>query len=449
MSAGRLGWLGIVRLGLVQSSIGAVVVLTTSTLNRVMVVEWSLPAMLPGALVGFYYAIQILRPRFGFGSDCSSRRTPWIVGGVAVLAFGGVLAAAATAWMGSNWVAGAALATLAFALIGIGVGAGSTSLLALLAKCVDERRRAAAATVVWAMMIAGFAVTAGVAGQFLDPFSPARLMGVSGVTALIALALTLAGIWGIESGGAAARAKASTDGAGAVPPAFRAALRDVWSEPHARRFTLFVFVSMLAYSGQDLILEPFAGIAFELTAGESTQLSGIQYGGVLAGMLLVAVAASGIGGPKLGSLRGWTVGGCAASAAALAVLAVAGVHGPPWPLHTTVFVLGAANGAFAVAAIGAMMALASTGQAAREGTRMGLWGGAQAIAFGSGGFLGTVGVDVTHYLVGSPAAAYVLVFLIQAALFVYAARLVLAVDGLGGRAQRGSRATESVAAGLE
>ena len=46
-----LGWLGIVRLGLVQSAIGAIVMLTTSLLNRVMVVEYALPAALPAGLV--------------------------------------------------------------------------------------------------------------------------------------------------------------------------------------------------------------------------------------------------------------------------------------------------------------------------------------------------------------------------------------------------------------
>ena len=46
-----LGWLSIFRLGLVQMALGAVVVLTTSTLNRVMVVELALPAILPGLLV--------------------------------------------------------------------------------------------------------------------------------------------------------------------------------------------------------------------------------------------------------------------------------------------------------------------------------------------------------------------------------------------------------------
>ena len=87
-----LGWMGIVRLGLVQTALGAIVVLTTSTMNRVMVVELALPAMLPGALVAMHYAIQMLRPRLGYGSDVGGRRTPWIIGGMAVLALGGICA---------------------------------------------------------------------------------------------------------------------------------------------------------------------------------------------------------------------------------------------------------------------------------------------------------------------------------------------------------------------
>ncbi|NCU85747.1 MAG: MFS transporter, partial [Betaproteobacteria bacterium] len=84
-----LGWFGIVRLGLVQACIGSIVVLTTSTLNRIMVVELALPALLPGLLVAIHYALQVLRPRMGFGSDQSGRRTPWVIGGMLVLATGG------------------------------------------------------------------------------------------------------------------------------------------------------------------------------------------------------------------------------------------------------------------------------------------------------------------------------------------------------------------------
>ena len=152
-------WFSIFRLGLVQTALGAIVVLTTSTLNRVMVVELALPAMLPGALVTLHYAMQMLRPRMGYGSDLGQRRTPWIIGGMASLAIGGVSAALATALMASHLALGIALAVVSFILIGGGVSASGTSLLVLLAKRVEPTRRAAAATLVWMMMIAGFAIT--------------------------------------------------------------------------------------------------------------------------------------------------------------------------------------------------------------------------------------------------------------------------------------------------
>jgi len=106
------GWGSIARLGLVQMALGAIVVLTTSTLNRVMVVELALPALLPGMLVALHYLVQIARPRMGHGSDVGGRRTPWIVGGMAVLGIGGVVAAAATVWMAHDRAAGIALAVL-------------------------------------------------------------------------------------------------------------------------------------------------------------------------------------------------------------------------------------------------------------------------------------------------------------------------------------------------
>ncbi len=244
-----LSWIGIVRLGLVQTGLGAVVVLTTSTLNRVMVVELAMPAILPGALVAIHYAWQAFRPAWGHGSDRGGRRTPWIVGGMAVLSAGGFLAALATALMASHAALGIALAVVAFCLIGAGVGAAGTTLLVLLAKRTDDRRRAAAATIVWVMMIFGFIVTTASAGHLLDPFSPSRLVAVSGSVSIIAMLLTLIGVWGVEPRAVVAVAPPTSS-----QQSTRAAIRDVWREPQARRFALLVFVSMLAYSAQDLIL---------------------------------------------------------------------------------------------------------------------------------------------------------------------------------------------------
>ncbi len=419
MNPTSIGWLGIVRLGIVQAALGAIVVLTTSTLNRVMVVELALPAMLPGALVALHYAMQLLRPRMGHGSDVGLRRTPWIIGGMATLAVGGVGAAVATVLMVDSLAVGVVLAVLSFMLIGGGVSAAGTSLLVLLAKRVDRHRRAAAATVVWMMMIAGFAVTATIAGKLLDPFSAGRLVAVTAAVSVTALLMAWLAIWGVEGNGG------SVAGEGRPTRAhFRLALTQVWSEPDARHFTIFVFVSMLAFSAQDLILEPFAGAIFNFSPGESTKLSGVQHGGVFAGMLLVALATSVFGrSSRVASLKAWTMGGCMASALALAGLAYAGVAGAPWPLRENVFLLGVANGAFSIAAIGSMMAMASQGHQAREGVRMGLWGAAQAIAFGAGGFLGTVMSDLARLVLVSPGAAYAVVFALEAVAFFAAAWL--------------------------
>ncbi len=41
---------------------------------------------------------------------------------------------------------------------------------------------------------------------------------------------------------------------------------------------------------------------------------------------------------------------------------------------------------------------------------MGLWGAAQAFAFGIGGFLGTLASDIARHLLSSPALSYAAVF---------------------------------------
>lgn len=438
-----LSWLSIARLGLVQACLGSIVVLTTSTLNRIMVVELALPALLPGILVALHYLVQVSRPRMGHGSDVGGRRTPWIIGGVALLGAGALTASVATLWMATHPAAGIALATLGFAGVGLGVSASGTSLLALLAKRVPEARRPGAATLVWMMMIVGFAVTAGLAGHFLDPYSPARLLQVTGTVCTVALLLTMLALHGLE-GRAQPPSTAPAAASRAVP--FSQALSQVWGEPVARHFTIFVFLSMLAYSAQDLILEPFAGTVFGYTPGASTQLSGVQHAGVLTGMLLVALA-GGVAARfprhpvlgRLGSLKAWTVGGCLASALALLGLVAAGLIGPGWPLKGTVFAMGVANGAFSIGAIGSMMRLAGQGRQAREGIRMGLWGAAQALAFGVGGMVGTAASDLAHWLMASSGAAYASVFALEALLFLMSALLALRIS-TGARSDTGASA---------
>jgi BCD family chlorophyll transporter-like MFS transporter len=411
-----LSWAAIFRLGLVQMCLGAIVVLTTSTLNRLMVVELALPAVLPGLLVALHYGIQITRPNWGFLSDTGGNRTRWIIGGMAALAAGAMLAAYGVVILEGRFALGMVLSVIAYALIGLGVGASGTSLLALLATATAPHRRAAAATITWLMMIAGIAVTAGVVGAQLDPYSAGLLLRIVALVTGGAFVVTCLAVAGIE-----ARVDAAAQ-AEAMP--FRQGLAEVWAEPKARSFTLFVFLSMTAYFMQELILEPYAGLVFAFTPGQSTSLSGAQNGGVFMGMVLVGMMATGF---KIGSLRAWVIGGCLGSALMLVTLTLLGQAGVGAPLVPAVVGLGFFNGVFAVAAIGSMMALAGQGRGAREGTRMGLWGAAQALAAGFGGLLGAALVDVLRVALKADASAFGTVFLIEAGLFVAAAYMATRV----------------------
>lgn len=422
------GWLAIIRIGLVQAAIGALVMLATTVLNRIMVVELKLLAAIPAGLVAWHYAVQLCRPLWGHASDKGGSRTLWILGGLVVLAGGGLLATEATLMMEGNFPLAFALAVLAYALIGAGVGAGGTSALALLASGVAPERRAAAAAVTWIMMVGGIVASAITVGTLLKPYSPERLIEVATGLAAVMVLLTVLATFRLER--QAGHFRGAADDAPA--PDFRAALAEIWHEPAARRFTIFIFVSMIAFSMQDLILEPFAGLIFGMAPGDSTRTVGqFHQGGILIGMIAAGVGGSAFAARAAGSLRPWVVGGCLASGVALGMLGIAAVKGPPWPLEANLFVLGLGNGVFAVAAIGSMMGLAGAGETTREGVRMGVWGASQAIAFGLGGLLGAVGLDLARAALGEVGAAFQLVFAVEAAAFVWAGLLAIKATGAG------------------
>jgi MFS transporter, BCD family, chlorophyll transporter len=161
----------------------------------------------------------------------------------------------------ASFGAGLTLSILAYALIGLGVGASGTSLLALLARATaprsglrrddhmaddDLRHRR----------------DGGHVGGFLEPYSPALLLRIVAVVTL-AFALTCSPSWGSS---AASSCDPEPD-----PQPFREGLAEIWAERRARNFTLFVFLSMTAYFMQELILEPYAGLVFGFTPGQSTR----------------------------------------------------------------------------------------------------------------------------------------------------------------------------------
>ena len=406
-----VSWRGVFRLGLVQAAIGAIAVLVTSTLNRIMVVEYALPALLPALLVALHYGVQLARPKFGHDTDAGGGAERRIRVGMSLLACGALVATAGVALVPARELTALLIAAAGYALVGFGVGMAGTNVLTVLACTVPAEERAPAATALWFCMIVGFALAAVGAAHLLDPYGPLRLLYTAATICALSLLATFAALAGQRS--AARGAEPATDAA-----AFRRTLGLVWREPTTRRFTVFVFLSMLAYSAEELLIEPCAGLVFGYTPGRSSALSGSLHGGAALGMLALVVLAK---LRRQRTLSRWVVGGCIASGLSLALLAVVATGGVASAVSGSVGLLGFANGLYTAAALGAMLEFAADGRDGREGIRMGLFGAAQAVAFAVGGLSGAGLADLLRHAGAAPGTAYGTVFAGEAVIFAAAA----------------------------
>jgi len=279
--------------------------------------------------------------------------------------------------------------------------------IALDAVAAPGTRKGAAATMAWLFLIAGAIIGSIGTGIALEPYSAERLVVVVSAVALIAFVLATIGTLAVER----------RIGAAALPTeqSFTAALREVWADATARRFTGFVFLSILAFYLSELVFEPFAGHVHGLSPEDSTKLSGGKDGAALVGM----IAAGLLSNFGKGSLRFWAVTGCVVSAAGLLGLGLGA------PLLPATVALGLGNGLFVVGAVGSMMMLAAAHERA-TGTRMGVFGASQAIAAGLAGLMATGTLDIAR-LTLSDSAAYATVFTIEAVLFLLAALMALRI----------------------
>ena len=429
-----MNWFSILRLGLVQLCIGSSVVIPLSTLNRLMKVELALPATIAGFLIALHYAVQLTRVNWGYLSDKTQNRSQWIIFGMLILGIGGVLASVSIPLIESNFAYGIMLALFSYTLIGFGVGAAGTPLLALLASYSSKSQKGFAASITFLMMILGLAITGITAGIILDPYSHQKLMKITASLAIITNILSYLSLKNLE--------KSLLNNADARIPnsirydvPFLTGIKKIWMEREARLFTIFIFISMGAFSMQDPILEPFAGEVFGFAVGESTKLDGFHKVGTLIGIILIILCLSkfriGFGSfsifknERLGSEKLWLITGCLFSALSLFIISLLGLtYRDPGILNSVVFFFGISNGVFTAGILGTMLHLASRGSGDNNtGTRMGIWGAAQAYATMIAVFFSTVLVDILGLMMNSLPSIYGIVFLTAASFFVAAAFL--------------------------
>ena len=387
----------LLRLSLFQISVGMATVLLLGTLNRVMIVELSVSAMVVATMIAIPVLVAPFRAFLGHRSDTHRsaigwKRIPylwfgslWQMGGLAVMPFA-LIVLSGDQIHGPAW-AGEVLAALAFLMTGIGMHMTQTAGLALAADRASDETRPRVVALLYVMFLLGMAISALVVGWLLRDFAPLTLVRVVQGCGAATLVLNLIALWKQEKVRPMTR-----DEREAPRPRFSDAWGDLMAGGTAGRLLAVVVLGTLAFNMQDVLLEPYGGEILGLSVSATTLLTAVWSGGALVGFLLSARWLARGMDPFRMAARGILFGIAAFSAVIFAA-----------PMGSAaVFYLGAGGiglggGLFAVATLHAAMTMPARGMAG-AGLALGAWGAAQATAAGLSIFLGGTIRDLVGHL---------------------------------------------------
>ncbi|WP_295313164.1 PucC family protein [Roseobacter sp.] len=408
----------LLRLSLFQVSVGMASVLLLGTLNRVMIVELSVPAMVVALMIALPVLIAPFRALLGFRSDTYRsaigwKRVPyiwfgslWQFGGLAVMPF-------ALLVLGGDVVheipfAGEVLAGLAFLMTGLGLHMTQTAGLALASDRATDETRPRVVALLYVMFLVGMGLSAVIVGLLLRDFTSLKLIRVIQGAAVFGIVLNLIALWKQEHVRPMSRAERE-----APRPRFADAWADFMNGGQAGRLLACVFVGTMAFNMQDVLLEPYGGEILGLSVSATTLLTALWAIGALAGFALAGARLA--RGSNAYRLAG---GGILAGIWAFSLVIFATPMNSPVLFFTGAGLIGFGGGLFAVSTLTAAMTMPAAGTAGR-GLALGAWGAAQATAAGlsiaiGGGLRDWVGHAATTGQLGealnSPATGYSFVY---------------------------------------
>ena len=406
----------LLRLSLFQVTVGMAVVLLIGTLNRVMIVELGVPAWLVAVMVSLPLVFAPFRAVVGFRSDnhrsvLGWRRVPYLwfgtllqFGGLSIMPFALIILSGDS--NGPVW-AGDAAAALAFLLVGAGLHTVQTVGLALAVDLAPADKQPKVVALLCMMMLLGMVASALIFGALLTHFSELRLIQVVQGAALLTMVLNAVALWKQE-----ARSPARTSSG--PRPAFFATWRTFTRNQQATRRLVALGLGTIAFSMQDILLEPYGGHVLGLPVAATTVMTALLAVGGLVGF--------GIGARLLG--RGadpYRLAGTGALAglAAFSALIFSAPLAAPFLFALGVAGIGLGAGLFAHCTLTAAIGSAPPGQV---GLVLGVWGAVQASAAGCavafGGLIRDgVGALADRNVFGptlaTPATGYLAVYVIE------------------------------------
>lgn len=389
----------LLRLSLFQVSVGMALVLMVGTLTRVMIVELHVPATLVGLMISLPLIAAPFRAVIGFRSDhhrskLGWRRVPFIwmgtliqFGGLSIMPFALlVLSGQGQSSHAPAWV-GQVAAAIAFLLVGAGLHTTQTVGLALATDLAPPESRPKVVGLMYVMLLLGMMVSAVAFGLALADFSPGQLIRVIQTAAVATLVLNTVALWKQET-----RSRSNQSGIHATP-AFRASWQLYLQDEHAFRRLLGIGLGTMAFTMEDVLLEPYGGEILGLSVGETTLLTAmLAIGGLLGFTLASRVLVRGMDPLRLARI------GAFAGLPAFTMVILAAPAAEPWLFGAGTLLIGFGAGLFGHGTLTATMNLAPKSQ---SGLALGAWGAVQATGAGIAVALGGILRDLAALFGGS------------------------------------------------
>tara|TARA_Y100001933_G_scaffold5782_1_gene5287 strand:+ start:147 stop:1580 length:1434 start_codon:yes stop_codon:yes gene_type:complete len=385
----------LLRLSLFQISVGMATVMLAGTLNRVMIVELLVPASLVAVMIAIPVLIAPLRTFYGYKSDTYKsfigwKRIPYMwfgslfqFGGLAIMPFA-IIILSGDQTVGPSW-AGEVLVAIAFLFTGIGMHITQTVGLALAADRATKENRPRVVALLYFMFLFGMGISAVVIGLLLADFSKLRLIQVVQGSAVLTLILNLVAVWRQEQ-------VIINNHKNDKSEKFFLSWKKFISDRKTNSLIWVVFWGTLAFSMQDVLLEPYGGQILGLSVSETTNLTGVWALGALLGLALAANNSKKTVSSVSNAMTALLIGIVGFSA----IIFSSPMQFPFLYFLGTLFI-GFGTGLFSVSLLIIAMALSSKTNLG-SGFILGSWGAAQAIGAGLGIAVGGILRDVVNKL---------------------------------------------------
>jgi BCD family chlorophyll transporter-like MFS transporter len=392
-------------------------VMLIGTLNRVLIVELNVPASLVSIMIAIPLIFAPFRAVIGFKSDTHRsalgwKRVPYIwmgtlvqFGGFAMMPFGLlVLSGAGQASNAPQWI-GQLGAGIAFLFVGAGLHTTQTVGLALANDLVPPESQPKVVGLMYVMLLIGMIVSAIIFGHLLSDFSPGRLIQVIQGAAVMTIVLNVIALWKQE-----ARRPAHLYPAEPKGKTFKESWDAFLEGNYATRRLIAVGLGTMAFSMEDILLEPYGGDILKLSVSQTTSLTAALAAGGLFGFAWAShILSKGADPFKMSS-----IGALVGIPAFLAVI-ISGNIGEPILFALGTLLIGFGAGLFGHGTLTATMNLAPEGQ---SGLALGAWGAVQASAAGLAITLGGIIRDVVATNTNSSLMGYSTVYAIEICMLI-------------------------------